>query len=242
MSIPPSVLESLQQYGDDPNFVSSHTDVVGSPMVEGSADKVPWRILEYDIDVKDLKLTGWAMLGLGVLMLCVAPLWAKPSPDERTLSSRLLFTYGPLISLTLAWGIYSLWLAFSPIRRGRVILESDRVAYRRSFGRPTREISYRQICWVSLSKKRHRVRIHYYPVDDAGKLVTTKLRGLTLPRTEDDEHLCVEAKQRAFGPLASLRARGYGLFSTGVSTVGWLIVITILVSAYAIFLQAVPWY
>jgi len=90
------------------------------------------------------------MLGFSILMLCVAPLWVTPSPEERILSPRLLLIYGPLIILALAAGVYSLWLAHSPAKRSRIILESDRLVYQRSLGRHARKVLYGQICWVAL--------------------------------------------------------------------------------------------
>ncbi|HTP08077.1 MAG TPA: hypothetical protein VMP08_07500, partial [Anaerolineae bacterium] len=86
------------------------------------------------------------------------------------------------------------------------------------------------------------VRIKYYPIDRAGQLVVTRLLWLTLPQTEDDEHLNTILKQRAFGPPPSFRAKSYGILSTGLSAMGWMILIIMIMSVYAIFLQGVPWY
>jgi len=58
MSIPLSMLESLQRHGDDSALLAPQIDAVSGPMVEGRSNELPWRMVEYDVDVRDLKITG----------------------------------------------------------------------------------------------------------------------------------------------------------------------------------------
>lgn len=208
---PQNMLDRTRNRYDEPRFNEEDNQPV--QRVFGNRQALPWRVLRFEQNVG--RSSGrWFEFAIGILFACWLTLGlAGAVVSKNPVATRIFLLPLPIIGLYLYFVVIDLAKLNNPELRGRVTLEADRLICDNGFGRRLQEILYEQILDVDLDNESKRVVVKYYPFDRANNLNTSRVNSMPLPKTDNDEGLRYELRQRSFGQPTTLRAKTYQVFA-----------------------------